>query len=94
MKYTLITIFLLFPLFSIYAQKIIEGTIIEHGTNMPISYVSIGAPNKDLGTVSNKSGYFRLEAPLQNLNDSLMFSCIGYKSVLIAIKDLDVDSVI
>lgn len=94
MKCTLITIFLLLPFFSIYGQKIIEGTIIDHVSNMSISYVSIGAPNKDLGTVSNKSGYFRLEVPLEKLNDSLKFSCIGYKSELIAIKDLDIDSVI
>lgn len=90
-KQTLIAIIYFSLFLNLQAQEMISGIVVESISNLPISYVSIGVPNQDLGVVSNKDGVFRLNVNKENINDSLKFSCIGYNSQLIAIKDLNTD---
>jgi hypothetical protein len=69
------------------AQKL-SGVILNKETQLPISYVNIGIPNKNSGTVSNADGKFELIIDEKNSKDSLKFSCIGYESKTINIQEL------
>jgi len=69
------------------AQEI-KGILLCKETQNPIAYVNIGIPNKNSGTVSNIDGKFILFIDTKNSNDSLKFSCIGYKSKTISIKEI------
>lgn len=65
----------------INSQEIIVGKVIDNKTNSVISYVNIGVPNKSVGTVTNSIGRFKLKLTDKiNLNDKIVFSCIGFKT--------------
>jgi hypothetical protein len=78
----------LLPL-SIFAQdrKSITGIILSE-TNGPILGVNITWQNKGISSISNSDGKFViLIPPTYSSNDSLTFSCIGYKVEKIKISD-------
>jgi hypothetical protein len=66
------------------AQKI-TGKVSDTQKN-PIAYVSIGIPNKNIGTYSFEDGSFELLVSVKNAQDTLIFSAIGYlkKSFLVS----------
>jgi hypothetical protein len=76
-------------LFSIptFSQKNVNGIVLSSNLKDTLSYVNIGVLNKDIGTVSDNKGRFELELKEAFLKDSLTFSIIGYKSVIIPIID-------
>ena len=85
----IITILLLYTgsLFS-QAPDIMRGQVIDSKTNRPIAYVNVGIVNKDVGTVTNNSGDFKIvlnEAITDT--DSLKFSMIGYEPIVYSITD-------
>ncbi|EMY82274.1 putative outer membrane protein [Psychroflexus gondwanensis ACAM 44] len=86
MKKTFLISFILISAFN-YAQNSIQGKIIDAETKLELPYVNIGIPKTNIGTVSNKDGYFNLRLN-KNVkpNDSLQFSFIGYESKLIKIS--------
>ena len=53
-----------------HSQKAIKGTIVDMKNN-PVSYVSIGVLNANIGTYSLKDGSFNLEIPIRYLKDSI-----------------------
>jgi len=55
-----------------------EGIVIDRETNMPLSYVNIGVVGKNVGTVSDSSGYFKILLDSKYDSDTLRFSMIGY----------------
>ena len=65
----------------------ISGFVIDNDGNS-IEYVNIGITDKNIGTVSNKQGYFNLSINSEFYNDTLLFSCIGYNSYTVKISDL------
>jgi len=75
----LILIGLLFNI-ACYSQTL-SGRVLEVGTKKPIAYANIGIPGKNIGTVSDSLGYFSIKYNESNKNDTLKFSCIGYKSI-------------
>ena len=70
-----------------YGQRVV-GITLNKGNEMPLSYVNIGIPNKDVGTVSNKEGRFSLVVEKKYDNDSLLFSCIGHEPYYVKVSDL------
>lgn len=86
----LISPFLIFFSLSLFAQEAytIKGTLIDSSNNDPVDYANIGIQGKNLGTVSNDSGYFELEIADKFLEDSLTFSRIGYAAQKILIAEL------
>lgn len=68
---------------------ILKGRIFDKKTNQPLAYVSVGVINKSLGTVSDKDGYFAFSVGQENLSDSLQISIVGYKTLRMAVKDID-----
>jgi hypothetical protein len=82
-------IFLFLLRLSIFAQdrKSITGIILSE-TNGPILGVNITWQNKGISSISNSDGKFViLIPPTYSSNDSLTFSCIGYKVEKIKISD-------
>ena len=89
-KYYLSTllIVLLFQNISI-SQYSIEGTVIDGINKNPISYVNVGIAEYAIGTVSDRSGYFKLEDERINSSTEITVSCIGYETKTISASSLN-----
>lgn len=74
----------------IIAQEtyLIQGKTKDSNNDKPIDYVNIGIKGKNIGTVSDKVGNFKLNISEQYLQDSLTFSRIGYETKVFRINDL------
>lgn len=67
----------------------LTGQIIDKKTKEPVEYASVYIKNNNTGTVSNEDGNFVLKLPPGTLDDSVYFSCIGYKTLPRKINDLN-----
>ena len=76
--------------YSIYSQdKIIEGEVLNTELNTPLAYVNIGIAKKNVGTVSNVKGKFRLKLNDQiSDQDTIIFSHIGFTSKEVIVSNL------
>lgn len=64
-----------------------SGHILNKKTNIPVEYANIGVLKKNIGTVADNHGKYTLFIDPQYDNDTLMVSCIGFKSQLFKIAD-------
>ena len=81
----ILSLFLSLP---IGAQTFVIGQVIDAATKEPLPYVNIGLLNKNIGTVSDETGYFELEVNTeQNSRDTLRFSMIGFKTKSYTLND-------
>ncbi|NVO02887.1 MAG: carboxypeptidase-like regulatory domain-containing protein [Bacteroidetes bacterium] len=69
-----------------YTQKY-EGSIINKISKKPVEYVNIGVVGKNIGTVCNSKGIFEITLNSDFDNEILAFSCIGYQSITMKVKD-------
>jgi hypothetical protein len=69
----------LFICVPVYSQSQ-QGRVISSETKEGVAFVNIGIIGKNIGTVSDKSGYFAIALESIYDNDSLRFSMIGYES--------------
>ncbi|MEO6719412.1 MAG: TonB-dependent receptor [Ferruginibacter sp.] len=84
-KYLLINIlFILFSsvLFSVSAQTIIQGKVLDAVSRQPLENVSVAELNKLSKTITDQYGNFSLK--IMGQNAGLFISYIGYKAVTIA----------
>lgn len=73
--------------FAVSAQSVkIEGTIKDKATNKGISFVNIRFKNNYTGTASNEAGAFVFKVPKNYLQDSIIFSCVGYKKMVLPVN--------
>jgi hypothetical protein len=73
---------------SIQAQVVtLEGKIIDQLTQKGIPYVNVGFPIYSIGTSSNESGDFIIKIQKEKLQDTLVFSCIGYTTFKVVAND-------
>ncbi|WP_223034900.1 carboxypeptidase-like regulatory domain-containing protein [Hanstruepera marina] len=82
-------LFIVFLIISpiVYGQQIImTGVLKDLETGKPIEFVNIGVYNKNVGTISNFNGEFRLVLPISFINDSLTISHVGYETIKIKIQ--------
>lgn len=88
--FSFIITLILFISNTIYSQnKIIEGYIIETATKKRIMFASVGILKKNIGTIANSVGYYSLSIDeYLNINDSIRFSSIGYKTKTFLIRDI------
>ncbi|MEJ1237982.1 carboxypeptidase-like regulatory domain-containing protein [Chryseolinea sp. T2] len=70
-----------------FAQVKISGRVTDTQSK-PIPYVNIGIFKKGIGTISNEDGSFSLHVPVQYQGDSIMFSAIGYETVVLPAGNL------
>jgi hypothetical protein len=73
---------------SSYSQTI-KGKVTDYETGQPLSYVNVGIPGKNRGTVTDTIGTFELTLPNETESDSLVLSLIGYESVKIPIQQMN-----
>jgi len=95
MKYGLLTLFILFSFIAVGQNDFlkVKGSVVNQN-NEPIPFANIIIPAKHKGTISDKKGNFSFFA---NENDTLLFSCMGYKTttfVLPAVNYSEVEFVI
>ena len=69
---------------SSFAQEKVIGIIENDADSKPISNVHVINLNSVVGTISNKEGVFEIDA---NVNDTLFFSYLGFKSIKVASYD-------
>lgn len=70
------------------SDLIIEGRIADQKDNVPLAYVNVGIPGKNIGTVTQKDGRFILHANQELRKDSIKISMVGYQSQTFAIEHL------
>ena len=74
--------FLLFQLS--FTQERVIGIIENDADSKPISNVHVINLNSVVGTISNKEGVFEINA---NVNDTLFFSYLGFKSIKVRVTN-------
>ena len=81
-----IWIFFILIIFSqlFYAQVRVVGVIENDADSKPISNVHVINLNSVVGTISNKEGVFEIDA---NVNDTLFFSYLGFKSIKVRVTN-------
>jgi len=80
--------FVLFFYGSLNAQ-IFEGKLIDN-TGEPVPYVNIGVLSKNIGTVSDINGNFKLNLATVLAQDTIRFSSIGYETIDMLVKNKSV----
>lgn len=68
------------------AQKI-SGTVYDSSTGEPVGYVNIGIVGTNTGTVSGSRGAYSLGIDEELRNDTIRFSCIGYRPFEARVSD-------
>ncbi|MEM9648474.1 MAG: carboxypeptidase-like regulatory domain-containing protein [Bacteroidota bacterium] len=71
------------------AQTRLSGHIVDLDSRQPVDFANIGILNKNVGTVSDFDGSFKLDLAKSEINatDTLQISRIGYKTVKFSTKD-------
>lgn len=70
-----------------FSQNYYSGHIIRKKENSSLEYVNIGIINKNIGTVSDINGFYKLKILPEYYNDSICFSAIGYRSIVLKVED-------
>ncbi len=87
-KILILLVFLFLGIGISYAQsKVYEGVLRDKDSNERLAYVNIGVLNKNLGTVSDANGKFRLVLDDTFNAELLKISMIGYKSISFSVVD-------
>lgn len=73
---------------------IVSGKVLEERGEHGIAYANIGIRGTYIGTSSDATGAFTIKVPKTYLQDSVRVSCIGYKELAIAVKDLPFQKII
>jgi len=71
-------IFLFSTLLNLFAQKKIEGQVLDEGTKLPIAFANVGIENTRFGTATDENGFYSFNIPKGIENDTISFSSIGY----------------
>jgi hypothetical protein len=71
----------------------IRGSVFDRKEGEPIPFCNIALIGKGLGAMSNNDGNFSVKIPIAYLNDTLQFSCLGFKPVEIVVASA-VDSLL
>lgn len=86
-KLLTLALFLLIKAKSSSAQTTVFGKVVDAVKAAPIVKVSIKVVNQNIVVSTDKNGEFRFKISKINSNDSLQISSVGYKSIIIAIKN-------
>jgi hypothetical protein len=69
-----------------------QGRIIDRESGIGIPYVNVGLMKKGDGITSDNNGYFNFDLAKTVPGDSISFSCIGYKALVINAYNLNKDT--
>jgi len=70
----------------LFGQQI-SGVVFEMNDKTPVESVNISIVGKNVGTASDKEGKYTLHINPEYHNDTLRFSCTGYRSYSVKISD-------
>ncbi|MEM1134997.1 MAG: carboxypeptidase-like regulatory domain-containing protein [Bacteroidota bacterium] len=78
---------------SLYAQEraTLKGRLLDKETNAAVPFATVKLKNKRQGVISNAEGDFQLPYRYKLSKDTLVISCIGYKSRIIPLLQLEDD---
>jgi hypothetical protein len=77
-RYILLFLICLLPTFC-FGQVAYDGEVINSVTDIAIQGVTVTLLKEKTGTQTNENGYFSLESERPAKNDTLQFTCVGYK---------------
>lgn len=83
----LLILFLLIACKSGFGQ-IINGILYNENSKQPIEFANIGIVGKNVGTVTDLNGKFNLLIDSKYDNDTVLFSIVGYKPLLVTVAEL------
>ncbi len=83
-------ILVLFLHFTVYAQSsdFIYGRLIDADSGEGIPFATIMVKDLGKGVISNAQGDFIIPETIQNQNDTLLISCMGYATKFVNLKNL------
>jgi hypothetical protein len=64
------------------------GEIRDLKTGESLPFAAIAVQNSVIGTISNEDGIFSLKLSSRNVNDSIIISYLGYKTLVIPLKNI------
>lgn len=65
-----------------------SGKVIDRKDNKPVEFTSVYIKDRNIGTMTNVDGNFTIKLPERILDDSVYFSCIGYRLLRKRIGDM------
>jgi hypothetical protein len=72
----------------------VNGIVIDEKSKNPIAYATVHLIGKNIGTVTNEKGLFSIYVADTLTNSAINFSCIGYTSKTVSIREIIKKSVI
>ena len=79
-----------FNLYNAGGQELstIRGNIVDQTDRKLVPYATVHIKNQNIATLTNSEGFFEFHFPSKHLNDSVVFSCLGYTPLIIQAKEL------
>lgn len=77
---------MLCTVFSLHAQHEISGFVLDSKSKLSIPMVNVYFKGTTIGTMSDSTGYFKLQ--LRSYNDTVVFSSVGYDKKLMKVSKI------
>lgn len=72
----------------IFGQLSISGRVIETTTRKPVQFANFWIKDANIGTTSDKDGFFTIVADSLSKNKNVVISAIGYSDTIIALSNI------
>lgn len=72
-------------------QGSVNGRVVDARTHEAIGYASVTLSESKISNVTNSEGTFMINLPVENTNDTLVISTIGYEPQKVAVNDIKRD---
>jgi len=79
---------------NVKVDKEVKGVLLDSESKTALPYANIILLHKNMGTITNEIGEFKLNITELNENDTLSFQYIGYETKNIAISQIDSSAII
>lgn len=66
----------------------VKGKVVDKQSKKPLTFVTVGILEENIGTITNLDGYFSFKLPASFVNSNIVISHLGYKTQRIPIKIL------
>jgi len=86
-----IAIVFLFLSCTVWSQVVLKGIVIDSLDSLPLEFAHVINLRDYTGTITNTNGEFAMECYKE---DSIKFQFIGYKDLVIAVRDISVDGIV
>ena len=90
-KPVFIIIFFSVGYFHAYAQAL-KGAVIDEVSGEPLPYANVSVVGKNIGSITLGNGTFKLDIASATSTDTIRFSYIGYESISIPIRSIDLST--